>query len=345
MHLDDDAARLTQLAWNSIAISTQRGYQRALKPFIGFCEEKSLQPFPASEKTIQSFFIHCMEKKKSPSTVATVFSAISTVHEIFGLLPPRVNARLGRAQRGWQREQAQPSKRKLPFTPSIYRMLFDVFIREAWEGNKEPNLIYWRTMWRILIGHFAGLRWSETTGLRYSDIKHEGNFLELVIKKRKNDQLQKGAIRKLVSTPELGPLCPVAFTETYARLLGYDECSNGFMQPQFQVIRSASAINRIVVPKTQEKLNYNTSRSNLRNVLSKIGLNPDLYGEHSPKIGAITLAAARGASRSELTVAGGWVTDAMCETYIRDSDQMFTNLSQRLSLANTNPTAYFSIPS
>jgi len=240
----------------------------------------------------------------------------------------------------------KPSRRKLPFTPNIYKKLFDVFISRAWNGNEKPDLVMWCTMWRILIGHFAGLRWSETTNLRYADIGRENDFLVISIKIKKNDQFQHGSTRKLTASPELGPLCPVAFTEAYSRLLGYDETSNGFMQPKFQAIKPVPLpMGTILVPLKEEKVGYNTSRANLRHALSKIGLNPDLYGEHSPKVGAITLAAARGASRTELTVAGGWVNDEMCETYIRDSDRMFRNLAQRLSLAENISAEYFSTPS
>ena len=147
------------------------------------------------------------------------------------------------------------------------------------------------------------------SNLRWEDVKCDSE-VRLNIRKSKTDQF--GAGRTVTLSKQGGRTlhCPVYFTIQYARRLGYNTVNGGFMQPRMDVNG---------VGRGKYKVSYGTASKDMKDVISKCGINSANYSEHSGRRGGTMTAAALGSSWLALKRKGGWKSDSAAQRYVEDA--------------------------
>jgi hypothetical protein len=69
-------------------------------------------------------------------------------------------------------------------------------------------------------------------------------------------------------------------------------------------------------PNPEKAVPYSGALSDLKKLLTSLGYDSSLYGEHSGKRGGATSAAANGATDKQLKRLGGWRSDSMPAKYV-----------------------------
>ena len=100
--------------------------------------------------------------------------------------------------------------------------------------------------------------------------------------------------------------CPVQLTKKYFEFLGDWTGS---------VVPLSDSKNRNI-PHATRTMSYTNASEDLKHVLNLINVDPTGYGEHSMKRGGATEAARRGATSSEICVAGDWSNQKTAQKYI-----------------------------
>ena len=111
--------------------------------------------------------------------------------------------------------------------------------------------------------------------------------------------------------------CPVRIIKTYFAVINSD--SDHFLLPK--ICKGKVHL--------EEKASYRYSLNTWRLALSKIGIvNSEKYGEHSDRVGALSLAANEGVSTDLLQVQARWKSDSMPKIYHKRAKQLKRTISQ-----------------
>ena len=84
-------------------------------------------------------------------------------------------------------------------------------------------------------------------------------------------------------------------------------------------------------PNPLTPLAYNTVLRDLCTVLTKIGIDPTGYGEHSGRRGGTTAAAAKGATLDEFMIRGRWRSESMPHLYTDNAKKCKRKFARRLA--------------
>ena len=82
---------------------------------------------------------------------------------------------------------------------------------------------------------------------------------------------------------------------------------------------------------TSSPLLYNTTLRDLRKCLTKVGINPEGFGEHSGRRGGTTAAALAGASIDELMLQGRWKSQSMPRLYSDNAIKLRRDFANRVA--------------
>ena len=173
------------------------------------------------------------------------------------------------------------------------------------EGLWAP-LSMWRTIWH------ANMEFS-TLG-RFDDIVHlRRHAVTILLEPKphllvhfmggKTDIFSEGSERLVCSHTPSDHYCPVHLTEMYFLRLGVTYL--GYLVPRTKLISG------VLVADPNQPLSYTTALEDLRDILTRLGLDASEYGEHSGKRGGATAAAASGMPVEELQRLGGWRSTRM----------------------------------
>ena len=179
------------------------------------------------------------------------------------------------------------------------------------------SLVFLRTIWRIFIEFFSLLRFNEVANLSYQDLIWNDNGFDLLIKKLKTDQHAKGDYVSIIRNDNPS-ICPVSLTLFYLNKMSI---TSGFLMPSLK----GRSVNDNV------PLCYNTALRDLRKCLTKVGIDPTGFGEHSGRRGGTTAAASAGASIDELMLQGRWKSQNMPRLYTDNALKLRRDFAKRLA--------------
>lgn len=162
-------------------------------------------------------------------------------------------------------------------------------------------------MWRVTLEYHTLGRFSAIVKLKKHDVVYETNpcpHLKILFKGRKNNHYSGGSERIVASNSD-EKRCPVKLTLNYFQFLG--PAYSGYLVPL------CTAKN---VPNPNKPVQYSGALSDLKKLMSLLGYDANLYGEHSGKRGGATAAAANGATDKQLKRLGGWRSDSIPAKYV-----------------------------
>ena len=249
---------------------------------------------PVTVKCVRLFIAHLIQQGTPGSSVCSIISAISYFHKL-SLVPDPTQSFLIKQMIKSIQKSPQIQDNRRPITTSLLKKM--VVSLDSCSLS-----VYTR---RLLAAMFTlsfhfGLRISEV-----SDSPHNIQINQITLKSPWlyiNFHTFKHADtnplpHKIKSDPS-STTCPVKLIAAYLKLRGYVD------GPLFQLN------NKPIVPKW-----FN---SNLKNLISMIGENPESFSSHSFRIGAATSWAQQGVSDIQMRQLGRWKSNAL-NKYIRDS--------------------------
>jgi hypothetical protein len=145
-------------------------------------------------------------------------------------------------------------------------------------------------------------RFSNIAKLQKKDVVYKSTpspHLKILFKGEKNDQYSEGSERIVASNPD-DNICPVKLTINYFQFLG--PTYTGYMVPSCRPKKTSNP---------NKAVPYSGALSDMKKLMSTLGYDATLYGEHSGKRGGATAAAANRATENQLKRLGDWRSDTM----------------------------------
>ena len=302
----------------SIAPSTKKNYNSALRSFHFFCNHYSIPPYPPSEQTLILYATH-ISSYSSHSNVKLHMAAVKHSTVIQGhQVDFRPFQRLYLLLRGIKRAEGKKFSlpKRFPITPDILAT-----IRENLFNSSilyEDKLMLWAAITTAFFGFLRVSEYTSTHKTKYDpqctltceDLSLTRGIANIVIKASKTDPFRHGMTIRLAANDSL--LCPINALREY---LSVHPSHTG---PLFTYQN-----NKFLTRKDINQILHRTTNG-LANTTS-----------HSLRIGAATTAAAMGCPKWLIMSLGRWSSDCF-RRYIRISDHAIINTSEVLANC-TNP--------
>ena len=314
----------------SIAKGTKKTYEAHFKALSDFTEDRHLCPLPLTFETFEQYLKFLWQNGASYNKISTMIAAVNFVHELFNVDPPTNLAAFKRLVKGFKKLLHKPAVPKLPYTKDILARAIDLLTPEA-------SLQLWRTIWRMTLSFFATARWDEMHQLTNKNVTVNllKNCVEIKVPKSKT--LKHGYscivyghdIRKPISNVLY---CPVSLTHFYIEklkaLLPADHTAKFSLQTQINTTKNGHYL-----PLNGKKaISHEVSLKNSCEVLTTLGEDAKLYGEHSGRRGGITETSRAGATTRQLRLQGQWLTDESPQRYIDEASRRTDEISKMLHL-------------
>ena len=164
---------------------------------------------------------------------------------------------------------------------------------------------------------FGLLLFNEVANLTFQDLIWNPNGFDIFIRKSKTDQHAKGDYVSIVKNNN-HVICPVLITLHYLKKMSI---KSGYLLP---TVKGKVFTNNAL-------LCYNTALRDLRKCLTKIGIDPSGFGEHSGRRGGTTAAFSAGASVNELMLQGRWKSQDMPHLYTDNASKVRRDFTNRLA--------------
>lgn len=268
---------------NALTNSTQKTYQRGIKHYSEFIENRFTDEpiFPASENKVILFIAYCFENNFAPATVLTYVSALGYYHKIRNLFDPTQNFVIKKCLQGYQKLKSQSDIRK-PITSAILKQLITSL-------NHTTNSNFIRVMLRAmyLVAFYGMLRLGELTSVNSNTILHVEDVkfvyqadisdpvsFELQISGYRHSK-GRTVILLIEKNTNNGQECPVSSLKQYLNLRG----SNS--GPLFSFMDGSPVTRAFFTQQLSLSLNW-------------AGCNTKLYKTHSFRIGRATDLASQG---------------------------------------------------
>lgn len=117
------AARACDYALKAKAANTVRAYRADWRDFVAWCEERGLQPLPASPETVALYVAHLADAGRKASTIQRRLSAISQAHQAAGHESPTKSAAVRAVWAGIRRERGTAQEGKAPVVTEDIRAM------------------------------------------------------------------------------------------------------------------------------------------------------------------------------------------------------------------------------
>ena len=278
-----------------------------------------MSEFGADHQQVASCLSLVMLESGSYSKVVMLSAAIAHEYRARMLPSPTTHEVIGHLFRGFRNEHPQTRVPKSPITDDILKKIYShLYQPKHGRDGLRASVVLWRTVWRICLEYHTLGRFSDIIKLKRGDVVYDplpSPHLRVLFKGGKNDQYSEGGERVVASNSDAN-YCPVRLTLNYFQFLGPNYV--GYLVP------SCNAKN---APNPEKPVQYSTALSDLKKLLTLLGYDASLYGEHSGKRGGATTVAANGATDQQLKRMGGWRSDAIPAKYVDLS------VSTRLSMS------------
>ncbi len=307
------AREVQSLYAHGIAGNTSRTYNSGKRRFLRFCQATGLILLPLSEEVLCLFVAQLVQDGLQFSSIRTYLSSLRHLQISTGFPDPFAGntfPRLAYVMRGARRTRVAQPDNRLPITPHILSILYNVWAR--------PNPPYEaRLLWAACcLGFFGFLRVGEFTARDSSppsaaadahiigihDISRAPGdppqYLRVHLRVSKTDPFGRGVYIYLGATGTT--ICPVAAILS------------------FLVVRPTQLLGPLLRFPDGSILTRTVLVASVRKALAASGIDPSRYSGHSFRIGAATTAALVGLPDHTIKMLGRWESSAY-QLYVRTS--------------------------
>jgi integrase len=280
---------------------TVRGYASDLRVFGSWCREFDRVSLPASADTLKKYAIwSLLEKKRRVTTVNRHLAAILDAHKQAKLPAPSV------AEARAVVAEVQQDRGEQPQGKTALRK--DDLLRIAQSCSRKTNAGL-RDRAILILGFATTLRRSNLARLQLKDVTFDdGGRLVIFVRKSKTDQKSKG--RRIAVWPGKRTA-----TDPVRVLADWIKARGSWQGPLFCRIQTGDQL-------TSDGISGESVNDIVKRLVAGVGLDPDLYGAHSLRAGAITASAQLGRSDQEIMGLSGHESPAVMRMYI-DRERLF----------------------
>ena len=256
-----------------------------------------MSEFGSDHKPLAACLSLVMVQSESYAMVEMLRAAVANEYRIRMLPSPTAHETISLMFRGFRNAHPHQRTARMPITEEILtKLCAQLYEPRHGRDGLRASVVLWRTLWRICMEYYTLGRFSDIVKLKRQDVVYQSSrspHLKIVFKGGKNDQYSEGGERI------------VQLTLNYFQYLG--PLYTGYLVPACTPKNEPNPIK--AVP-------YAAALSDLKKLLTSLGYDASLFGEHSGKRGGATTAAANGATGEQLKRLGGWRSDAMPSKYV-----------------------------
>ena len=281
---------------SAYAVGTLKNLKVQWEAYLMFCIFFGLQKLPSSSNTLSLFAQFLSRSFKAVQSIKNYISGVKTMHLLLGYPVAEINNFIVNLTiTGIARQNPHCIKQALPITPDILLKMVKYL-----DFSLVSDRVYWCL---FLFAFFLFARKSNLVPNIKKDIK-EGKCLQrsnvhkkngmLVVEIRWSKTIQFGE-RKLVV-----PLIPIPGS-VLCPVMAYRNMCEKVRVIDTKPLFSLSRNNYITYSKFQIKM---------RQLIEKIGLDPEVFSTHSFRRGGATFAFKSGVSSELIQLHGDWKSDA-----------------------------------
>lgn len=250
--------------------ATRRAYRSDFDHFTSWCDQRQVEPLPASIDTVAAYLADLADGGLKASTIMRRAAAIGYAHRLRGAEPPTNAEPVKAVLRGIRRRIGTAVERKAPATArALVAMLKRV--SDTLTGKRDRAL--------LVIGFAAALRRSELVALNVSDVELHERGIIIHIRQSKTDQEGEG---QQVAVPTGRKLKPVDALRDWLTAGGITEGA------LFRPIAKGGRV-------SAERLTDRSVADIVKRYADAAGLDPEIYSGHSLRAGFVTTALEDGA--------------------------------------------------
>jgi len=275
------------------APSTLRSYASDWKDFLAWCGRCGKRPLPASPDTLTLYLADSLRDRKV-STVERHSAAVRHYHVAAGHDSPTEDRTVIQLMRGARRKHGTKPAAKHAITPDQLRRMCHT------QPKTDVGL---RNQAILLLGFASGMRRSELSNLNIADIQISAKGMKVSIGRSKTDQEARGREIGIFHGSRVRT-CPVRAMEKWLKIRG---------KKPGPLLTSLSPSRKT----DQDRISDTTIWAIVKDAVTHIGLNPDLYGAHSLRAGCVTAAIEAGTPESLVMQRTGHKSIQTVARYVR----------------------------
>ena len=320
-HLKRLANQVPGIILKSRAENTVKKYRSYYNSWEDWCKTYNITAIPAKEKHVALYLVNLLQNKKSSHVIESTFYAIEYYHKLNLCNSPFTSHLCLLILEAAKRQKTKRNKKE----PITARHLRKIYISIG--KSKNCTTLDLRTFAMMVLSYTGFLRYSEVSDLKASDIKWKKTHIELFIEKSKTDIYRDGhwlLISKLNS-----PICPLRILKRYLVRTDTHKNSNKFLFRGMNFFKNSKTHK---LRKKNKPLSYSAARSNMLDMVTKIGLKRKNFGLHSLRSGGATAAANEGVPDRLFKRHGRWKSEKAKDGYIKDKLSDLLSVSMNLGL-------------
>ena len=272
--LDEALAAAAGYAKASRSTATWRAYEADWTVFQAWCRAVQLAPLPATPTTVALFIAAQATLGRAPATLGRRLAAIRLMHVGAKLASPHDALEVDEVLRGIRRTWKRPPSQKAPAVDNEIKRMVDAVQSQTLKGLRDRAL--------LLLGFAGAFRRSELVALDTEHLSQSEDGLSILIASSKTDQEGQGQI---VAIPRVvgSPYCPV---QSVSDWLVAAAITQG---PVFRRLHRGDTV-------AASRLSPQSVALIIKELASKVELEPSRYAGHSLRSGFLTSAARNRAS-------------------------------------------------
>ena len=328
--LQDLQQKIPAYLAGSVAGSTSGIYHNSFQRFKNFCISNGVPFLPSDPNIIMAYLIKVSENMNSAAPALAARSAIRHYNLLHkpNLSSPTDASDVAMLIKSIERKFSAPVKKREGTSPQIVRKFVDLLLLDQLKQCAfQRPLEDWFLVAKTIVKFHCFARFEEVIALKWDNftILPTGD-IEITFLKAKNNQFhdaKKSVIAKNVDEPHY---CPVNIIWKYFHVLGRPALSAFFLP---KIVKKVAVLDQAA--------SYYFCNKQFKTGLTRIGVDPTGFGEHSDRSGGLSAAASVGCTPSDLQTQGRWKSDYAPKLYLKKSKEKRSHVSKVLnSLKSVN---------
>jgi len=305
-----EATQLAAQAYarGSRAASTWRAYEADWKAFLAWCVSVKQAPLPGTPTTVALFLANQAQLGFAPSTLGRRLAAIRLMHVGARLPSPHDAIEVDEVLRGIRRAWKRPPTQKAPAVDDEIKRMVDTVEPQTLKGLRNRAL--------LLLGFAGAFRRSELVALDTEHLTARDEGFSVLIASSKTDQEGEGQVVAIMRVPD-SPYCPV---QSVGDWMVAAAISTGAV---FRRLHRGDTVGT-------SRLTAQSVALVIKELATKVGLEPSRYAGHSLRSGFLTSAARNRASIFKMADQSRHKSLDVLREYVRAEDRFEDHAADRL---------------
>lgn len=312
--LEEAREAAASYAKGSRAASTWRAYESDWRNFSRWCASVQRQALPTQPATVALYIAAQAQLGLAPSTLERRLAAIRLMHVGAKLPSPHDGLEVQEVMRGMRRAWKRPAAQKAPAVDEEVQRLVDAVKPQTLKGLRERAL--------LLLGFAGALRRSELVALDVEHLTAKPEGFSVLVASSKTDQEGQG---QTVAIPRVqgSPYCPVQAVADWRVAAGIES------GPLFRRMQRGDVVG-------QARLTSQSVALIIKELATKVGLDPARYAGHSLRSGFLTSAARQRASIFKMADQSRHKSLDVLRAYVRNEERFEDHAAEGLLQPRAN---------